>query len=136
MTSPRRSLSQTQLRILELLQQSPKPLSAYDLLGLLRHEGINAPPTVYRALDKLIREGLAHRIETLNGFVACRTPHAETSPAFLICDSCGLVSECVDVALANAAADLAARNGFRCDRAALELRGVCNGCRQEATAAA
>lgn len=136
MTSSRRSLSQTQLRILELLKQSPKPLSAYDLLGLLRHEGINAPPTVYRALDKLIREGLAHRIETLNGFVACRTPHAETSPAFLICDNCRLVSECIDVALVNAAADLAARNGFRCDHAALELRGVCSGCRQEAPAAA
>lgn len=136
MTSSRRSLSQTQLRILELLQQSPKPLSAYDLLGLLRHEGINAPPTVYRALDKLIREGLAHRIETLNGFVACREAHGEASPAFLICDSCGMVAECVDGALVNAAAELSARNGFRCDHAALELRGVCSSCRQEAPAAA
>jgi Fur family zinc uptake transcriptional regulator len=56
MTQPRR-------RALELLLEAGKPMKAYDLIANFGEDGKAAkPPTVYRALDFLSRQGLAHRI--------------------------------------------------------------------------
>ena len=51
---------------------SSKPAGAYDLLDRLRahHKGA-APPTVYRALDFLLEQGLIHKVERLSAFVGC-----------------------------------------------------------------
>ena len=44
------------------------PLKAYELLNLLKHDGIKAPMTVYRALDKLQAKGLVLKLEAENAF--------------------------------------------------------------------
>ena len=76
-------------RVLELVWSSHKPVGAYALLDALRSEALgSAPPTVYRALDFLERQGLAHRIESLNAYVACRQGDKPHVAAFLICDCC------------------------------------------------
>ncbi len=124
----RRPLSQTQERILSLLSASSRPMSAYDLLGMLRNEGVNAPPTVYRALDRLIRDGLAHRIESLNAFVACCEPNHAHLAGFMLCETCGQATEFHDQALEHQLETLAARLGFRPARMAVELRGQCPSC--------
>ena len=57
-------------------------------------QGRPAPITVYRALDFLRDNGLVHRIESRNAFVACVHNHAGTDPVvFLICERCGAVGE-------------------------------------------
>jgi Fur family transcriptional regulator, zinc uptake regulator len=127
-TNSARPLSAIQQRVLALLSEAAKPLSAYDLLGLLRSDGVNAPPTVYRALERLMREGLAHRIESLNAFVACNQPHHRELAAFAICDHCGQVSELMDVDLEGRLSAVAARTGFHASKATVELRGHCAGC--------
>jgi Fur family transcriptional regulator, zinc uptake regulator len=123
-----RDLSPTQLRVLDLLAKAGKPLSAYDLLGQLRSEGVNAPPTVYRALDKLIAHGLAHRIESLNAFVACHAPHHSEMAAFAICDHCGKVEEITDKAVEVAFAGMAKGRGFHASRMNVEMHGHCADC--------
>jgi Fur family zinc uptake transcriptional regulator len=66
LTPPRR-------RVLELLLQAGQPVKAYDLISTFGGDGPPAkPPTVYRALDFLEKQGFAHRIESLNAYVACR----------------------------------------------------------------
>ena len=60
LTAPRR-------RVLELLLQAGQPVKAYDLIASFAIDGPPAkPPTVYRALDFLEKQGFAHRIESLN----------------------------------------------------------------------
>ncbi len=132
MTARRQPLSQTQTRVLDLLSAAGRPLSAYDLLGKLRGEGVNAPPTVYRALDKLVREGLVHRIESLNAFVACSTPHHHDMATFAICDHCGLVTELTDRPLQDQLAAISGRSGFHATRMMVELRGHCAACAAKA----
>ena len=63
-------------RVLELVWASHKPLGAYDILGVLSEEDGRraAPPTVYRALDFLLENGLVHRIASLNAFIGCVHP--------------------------------------------------------------
>lgn len=132
MASTARPLSSTQQRVLALLSEAGKPLSAYDLLAVLRGEGVNAPPTVYRALERLMRDGLAHRIESLNAFVACNQPHHRELAAFAICDHCGKVSELMDDDLEGRLSMVAARNGFHASKATVELHGHCAACADKA----
>ncbi len=83
LTAPRR-------RVLEQLLQAGQPVKAYDLIATFGGEGPPAkPPTVYRALDFLEKQGFAHRIESLNAYVACTSGTDDHAAAFLICDCCG-----------------------------------------------
>src|ERR1700744_1760251 len=82
-------------QVLEALLSSPRPLGAYEVIDeLAKSMPRPAPITVYRALDFLMDNGLVHRIESRNAFLACAHNHDETSAvAFLICESCGSVGE-------------------------------------------
>jgi Fe2+ or Zn2+ uptake regulation protein len=81
-------------RVLKALLTAAAPLKAYDLTHALATGGRSAsPPTVYRAVRFLIGMGLAHRIESLNAFVACRFPGELHLAGFHVCESCGSVAE-------------------------------------------
>lgn len=83
---PRRN----QQLVLGALARSERPMGAYELLELLRQEGLRSPLQIYRALDRLIEEGLVHRIESLSAFALC--VHSECThgrAAFAICANCG-----------------------------------------------
>ena len=115
--------------VLAYLQRAARPLSAYKIFEGLKAEGLSAPVTVYRALDRLLAAGLVHRIESLNAWTPCapRT-HAQT-PVFAICETCGGVSEHVDPRLARDVAALARRAGFATRRSVIEISGRCGACR-------
>jgi len=116
----------------------PRPLSAYDLIAKVRPHPIAAPPTVYRALKRLISDGRVHRIESLNAFVACRhsrgaqlEPVHERGVGFAICDRCGSADEFVDPVVGEKLeADLSAR-AFLPRALTIEVRGLCAVCRSD-----
>ncbi|MCU7960037.1 MAG: transcriptional repressor [gamma proteobacterium symbiont of Bathyaustriella thionipta] len=115
--------------VLELLCQSDKPLSAYDILDLMHTSGKKpAPPTVYRALDFLLQQGLAHKIESLHAFVGCAHPEHPHCSQFLICSDCGLVSEVENDAISSSLRDAEKAMGFTTQRPVVELLGVCAKC--------
>lgn len=57
MCPPGLRLTALRRRVLELVWQSHKPLGAYDILAVLSEQDGRraAPPTVYRALDFLLK---------------------------------------------------------------------------------
>jgi Fur family zinc uptake transcriptional regulator len=130
----RSALTRNQAHVLEKLERSGAPLSAYALLDQLREHGFRAPLQVYRALDALVRQGLAHRLESLNAFVACSAAeehghaHASGITAFAICDRCGHVVELSDQAVEERLREWVGASGFVPDRAVIEFRGRCAGC--------
>lgn len=124
-------LTPTRRRVLELILARGEPVGAYALLDALRSaDGRNAaPPTVYRALDFLLAQGLIHRIESLNAFVAC--PHACTThqAQYLICRNCGGATEIADTGIVAAILAAAARAEFHVERQGIEITGICRACR-------
>ena len=116
-------------RVLELLQNQNKPLSAYDILEDLRSEGVTAPTTVYRALDKLLASGKVHRIESLNAWTICCDPSHEETPVFEICEKCGAVTEHVNTRLSKDIVALSSRSGFQPEHSVIEIHGRCGACR-------
>jgi len=117
-------------RVLEIVWQSHRPVGAYDILETLHGEGrAGAPPTVYRALDFLLEQGLVHRIASLNAFVGCARPGHREPGQFLICRDCGLAAELNDSRVEDAITRSAAALGFRTHHHTVEVTGLCRHCR-------
>jgi Fur family transcriptional regulator, zinc uptake regulator len=124
----RRSAADQDKIIVEALRDVGRPVSAYELIEQVRGHGVTAPPTVYRALQRLIDDGLAHRLESLNAFVACNHPHHPGKAVFAICDACGAVTEFNSSAAIKALQSWATAAKFRARSMTLELRGRCGKC--------
>jgi len=123
-------LTDLRRRVLELVWQRHAAVKAYDILDELGStEGSAKPPTVYRALDFLIAHGLVHRLESLNAYVGCPEPDAPHEGQFLICGSCGGVSEFAAPAIQAAITEQATGVGFAVARQTVEARGTCQACR-------
>jgi Fur family zinc uptake transcriptional regulator len=120
-------------RVLELIWNGHKPIGAYAILDSLR-EGSKgaAPPTVYRALEFLMEQGLIHRIESLNAFVGCDHPEDRHVSQFLICANCSSAIEIQDRGIATAVKKSAAEAGFTVNRFTVELQGLCPVCAKTA----
>jgi Fur family zinc uptake transcriptional regulator len=117
--------------VLGALLASHKPLGAYEIMELLSPRGPRpAPITVYRALDFLLENGLVHRIESRNAFVACVHTHDRDEPVlFLICDRCGAVGEAASAEVAATLKSAARAAGFTPKSPVIEISGVCTHCR-------
>ena len=122
-------LTPVRLRVLEILLNQHRAMGAYEILDILREEGLGSqPPVVYRALDFLTRHGFAHKIERLNAFVACSHSDCDHVPAFLICTSCNLVAEASSHQVGQAMRDAAEDIGFAVTRMVVEAEGLCPSC--------
>lgn len=115
-------------KVLRLLLENPEPSKAYDLLANLDGEGSAKPPTIYRALDFLQDVGLAHKIESLNAYVACGHASHNHSAVFMICDQCGGAEELHALATTEALNTETDAAGFKVSRAVIEARGLCRAC--------
>ncbi|QFU08149.1 Zinc uptake regulation protein [Rhodobacteraceae bacterium THAF1] len=122
-------------KTLEILLQDHRALGAYDMLDRLRDAGFGSqPPVAYRALEFLVANGFAHRIERLNAFVACAHPGAPHAPAFMICRLCDSVAEARSGDGRGALGKAAEATGFQIERTVLEAEGVCPSCAEQANA--
>ena len=122
-------------KVLEILLQDHRALGAYTLLDRLREDGFGSqPPVAYRALDFLVANGLAHKIERLNSFIACVHPSHSHTPAFMICRLCDAVAETQSSPSRGALGDAARATGFRIERTVVEAEGVCPTCLDKADA--
>ncbi|MAR71401.1 MULTISPECIES: transcriptional repressor [unclassified Halomonas] len=116
-------------RVLELIGEASGGLKAYDLLDRLAKDHAAArPPTVYRALEFLIEQGLVHRIESLNAYVACPCPEHAHRFQLLICRDCGRVEELHLDEINEQLASRARTLGFQVQRQTIELLGLCQAC--------
>ncbi len=119
-------LTPVRRRVLEILLEAHAALGAYDVLGRLSEEGLGSkPPVAYRALGFLVENGLAHRIEKLNAYVACAHPGEAHDAAFMICRVCGLVAEAEPRGML---ARTAGEAGFQIESLVIEAEGLCPDC--------
>ncbi len=132
-----RGVQLTPLRrqVFALIVEAEAPIGAYALLDKLR--GLRAgaaPPTVYRALDFLMEQGLVHKLERLNAFTPCVDAghghdHGHAHPhQFLICSRCGATAEICAPAVSAAIEAAARAEGFTPAGTTVEVEGVCAAC--------
>ncbi|MCB1850034.1 MAG: transcriptional repressor [Gammaproteobacteria bacterium] len=120
-------------KVLELVCAAEGPVGAYEILDRLRESVDNpAPPTVYRALDFLLEQGLIHKLESLHAFIGCSHPSHPHASQFLICSDCGGVSEIESSGISNSLRQAQERTGFKTKRPVVELLGTCAQCQRTA----
>ncbi|RWO03273.1 MAG: transcriptional repressor [Mesorhizobium sp.] len=92
--------------------------------------GLRSPLQVYRALEQLIEDGTAHKIESLSAFALCTRAECGTDghAIFAICKKCGRAEEFHDHALERVLRRLATREGFCTKASTIELSGLCETC--------
>lgn len=118
-------------RVLEILLQEHRAMGAYDILDHLRTEGLGSqPPVAYRALDFLVSNGFAHKVERLNAFVACAHPGQRHAPVFMICNHCSSVAETETNLAVGQLAEAAKDADFKIEGAVVEIEGTCPKCRK------
>ncbi len=115
-------------RVFNYMKEKNKPVTAYEILEGLASEGISAPTTIYRALTKLVKKGLVHKIESLNAWTICCGVHKNRIPIFEICKKCGNVTEHLDLKVAQSIESLSKRTGFMPDNPIFEIHGQCGQC--------
>ena len=122
-------LTPVRQRVLELLWESHLPVAAYEMLDRLRSEGLGSqPPVVYRALDFLIGQGFAHKLQKRNAYVGCEHPGESHPVHFLICNACEKVAELHDPRVSTTLRRAARDQGFDLAGAVLEIEGLCPAC--------
>jgi Fur family zinc uptake transcriptional regulator len=117
--------------VLAALLASHQPLGAYEIMERVSPKGPRpAPITIYRALEFLRENGLVHRIESRNAFVACVHTHGDGDlVVFLICERCGTVGEASSAPVATTLRSAARAVGFTPKSPVIEISGICTHCR-------
>ena len=120
--------------VLIALLESQKALSAYEIIDRCKqdHSEVFSAMSVYRMLEFLQSQGLAHRLDSASKYVACShiiCDHNQEPLQFLICNQCQRVEE-VKIsrpAMRNLQAVIK-KTGFHLRSPQLELSGVCDRC--------
>src|SRR5258707_12126684 len=117
-------------QVLQALLSSHRPLGAYEVIDeLAKSMPRPAPITVYRALDFLMENGLVHRIESRNAYLACAHDHdAAAMVAFLVCGRCGSIGEIPASPVAQGLYDAARATGFTPKLSVGGITGTCAHC--------
>ena len=125
------NLTELRRQVLELVLQHDGVVKAYQILNDLQQtRGSAAPPTVYRALDFLVEQGILHRVDALNGYVVCRHLDCAHPSVIVTCRECGKVDE-MPAEDGFAALQQACRvHGFEMEQQQILLNGRCTQCVQ------
>ena len=126
-------LSRNQQIVLDIIEKAKGPLKAYSILFNVQKKGINAPQQIYRALDKLIKIGKIHKIESRNAFIACQDSSCQISKAtaFSICESCEKVTEINNSKLSKYLNNFQDNSGMKYNKYNLEFFGLCKKCKNK-----
>jgi Fur family zinc uptake transcriptional regulator len=115
--------------VLEVLEETEKPLSPYDIQGILRRRGKHLNHvTIYRILDLFCSLNLAHKMLSNGGFVKCNLDDVEGCHRFLVCQQCGSIREFADKGLCQEENDIARNLGFHTEHHLSEFYGLCSQC--------
>lgn len=126
------NLTDLRRQVLDLVLAHDGVVKAYQILSDLQQaRGSAAPPTVYRALEFLVEQGILHRVEALNGYVVCRHLDCAHPSVILTCRDCGKVDEMAANEGFMALRQLCAGHGFEMDEQQLLLNGRCVQCSEQ-----
>lgn len=133
-------LTEKRKNVLAILLRSKTPLSAYEIADQYSHDNGESIPamSVYRMLDFLEEENLAHKLNSENKYLACAhiaCDHRHETPQFLICGRCNNVREIgIKPEVISALRETVEGAGYLLQTSQLELNCLCNDCAKRSVA--
>lgn len=123
-------LTPQRLDVLKALVAVGKATGAYQLLETLKasHPKLTVA-SVYRILDFWAEQGLVHKVNGLNAYIACNDPHDEHTHVLMFCDRCSKTIEVCDHKAGFDAAMTVSKQGFaQAPNQVVEFRCSCQDC--------
>lgn len=119
-------------QVLNVFLKQAESLTAYEALAKLKKLRPSAEPaTIYRAIDYLIGEGLLHKVDATNQFIACRHNN-EKSPLhqglLFTCTLCKVTCEYISEEIFSFINLFAKKNHIKAEHSLLALSGICEKC--------
>ena len=115
--------------VLDALESAERPLSPYALHDLLAGRGEKVDTvSIYRTLETLENNGIAHRVAFSGGYLPCRLEDHPGCHHHLICRECGKVEEVDCPGMASVERGAAEESKFRIERHLVEFVGLCPTC--------
>ncbi|MEO0443473.1 MAG: transcriptional repressor [Pseudomonadota bacterium] len=120
--------------VLRALLQTKKAISAYELVDYCEKQLNEVIPamSVYRILDFLQGQGLAHKLGLSNKYVVCSDIICDNKNEYLqllICDSCQRVEEVnIDAQALKTLQTSIEKTGFHPRKPQIEINGICSRC--------
>ena len=121
-------LSVVQQRVLTILQNEQKAMSAYALLEKAKSFGLQSPVQIYRILKKLSGYGLILKLVTLNKYLAYELRKKQSYLLVTICTECQAVQIVDSPQFAHAIEQSIFPQNFNSKHHYLELAGQCALC--------
>lgn len=127
-------LTDKRKNVLSVLIESERALSPYEISDIYKDVFKSSIPvmSVYRMLDFLVDNDLAHRLKSINKYIACShiaCDHSHEIPQFMICDNCEDVREIgIKKNIINAIRTSLNKANFTLGNPQLELHGLCQSC--------
>ncbi len=116
--------------VLDLLDEQPCALTAYEIEAALRGRGrAVGRASVYRVLDELDELGLVTRVELGQSQARYEPARPDHHHHHLVCERCGAVVPFDDAGLERAIDALSRRADFDVHGHDIVLRGACAACR-------
>jgi Fur family zinc uptake transcriptional regulator len=129
-------LTEKRSKLLTILIQSEKPLSAYEVVDLYNATAEKSMPAMsaYRILDYLVSEELAHKLSSENKYIACShiiCCNEHKVSQFLICRKCHQVKEiAISKEIIESLKQHVAEADYQLTNSQLELDCLCSECCQ------
>jgi Fur family zinc uptake transcriptional regulator len=123
-------LTSIRKEVLYILWSHHKPLKAYEILDYLhQNKLISQPPSVYRALDFFISQGVVHKAESIQSYTLCCEPIKHLhSELLMVCNNCHQIIEVHDPLVQSLVLKLAEQQSFQLTQDIIELKGICKRC--------
>ncbi|MBT7543348.1 MAG: transcriptional repressor [Gammaproteobacteria bacterium] len=121
-------LTEIRKKVFEIIWKSHKPVKAYDILHEIKGIGSGKPPTVYRALNFLLQNGLIHKLNSQQSYIGCEHPNSHKQCYFLSCNKCGDITECCSIEMDNMFNIAAKEAKFNNTNIVCEISGICFSC--------
>lgn len=117
-------------QILQIIQQSQAPVTAYEILDELKNANPKAQVmSVYRVINFLLEKGLIHRIESLNAVMSCCLLSEKHVSQWLICSHCNHAQEYASPMVQSLISEVEQQTEFSVTSPTIELVGVCASCK-------
>ncbi|MDD3265706.1 MAG: transcriptional repressor [Burkholderiales bacterium] len=120
-------LTTQQSLILKLLTENNAPISSADILSMMQKDNPKANRmTIHRALEKLIDNGLIHKIQLNNTYTICQHL-SDHNCQLLVCIKCGSQTEIHSHKMCHALESVEISHKFQFINP-LEINGICEKC--------
>ncbi len=116
------------LAVLQLLEDSEKPVAVNTIIDYLKEREIDAnPATVFRIVNMFTDKGITRQIQLNEGKFRYELSNKEDHH-HLICEQCGAIEDISDCSIGELEKEIQHKKNFLVKKHSLEFFGLCKNC--------